>query len=113
MGVRFEQELGARLGDERDTRLVRLRARREEQRIVGTEQLGDALLQPARRGIAVQDVIADLGFGHGAAHAGRRLGNGVGAKIDRGKIHPRRTRCRRRMRIRSYVSATSPPSRNT
>src|SRR2546430_8413854 len=64
------------------SRLVRLRARRKEQRVFGTEQLGDALLQPARRGIAVQDVIADLGFGHGAAHAGRRLGDRKSTRLN-------------------------------
>ena len=59
-------------------------------------------------------VVADVGLRHRAPHPRRRLGDGVGAQVDRSgrEGHPRRTRCRRRMRIRSYVSATSPPSKN-
>ena len=110
MRVGFEQQLGAVLGDERDAGLIGLSARRKEQCVFGAEELRDPLLEPACRGIAVEDVVADFRVRHRAPHAGRRLGDGVGAQID-GCGHPRRTRCKRRMRIRSYVSATSPPSR--
>ena len=34
-------------------------------------------------GIVAEHVVADLGLGHGAAHAGGRPGHGVGAQIDR------------------------------
>ena len=115
MRIGLEEHLGAMLRHQPDAGLIGLSARREKERVLGADQLGDALLEPAGRGVAVEYVVADFRLGHRAPHAGGRLGDGVGAEIDRrgGRTHPRRTRCRRRMRIRSYVSATSPPSRKT
>src|ERR1043165_1772667 len=114
MRVRFDEQLGAGLGHEPDAGLIRLAARRKEQRVLGAQELRDARFEPARGMTAVEHIVPDFRLPHGAARAGRRLGDGVVAEIDRRSgRHPRRTRCWRRIRIKSYVSATSPPRRNT
>ena len=111
--VRLEHELRPGAREQGDPGLVRLGPRREEQRVVLAEQLGDALLEATGGGVAVQDVVAHLGLGHGTAHRGRRPRHSVAAQVNRpGRGHPSCTRCERCMRIRSYVSATSPPKRN-
>ena len=46
------------------------------------EQLGGALLERVDGRVVAEDVVADLGLGHGAAHLGRGLGDGVGAQVD-------------------------------
>ena len=109
--VRFEYDFCPLLCEQPDSCLVGLSPRRKEQRVLGTEELGDALLEPARRRVAIQHVVADFRVRHRAPHSGGRLGDRIRPQID--GVHPSRTRCRRRIRIRSYVSATSPPSRNT
>jgi hypothetical protein len=43
------------------------------------ENLGRALLQPIDRGIFAVHIVADFGFGHGAAHSGRGASDGVTA----------------------------------
>ena len=45
-------------------------------------QLGGALLERDDGGVVAEDVVADLGLGHRAAHRRRGLGDGVGAKVD-------------------------------
>ena len=45
------------------------------------EDFGGALLQAIHRGIFAVDVVADFGFGHGAAHLGRRARDGVAAEV--------------------------------
>ena len=71
---------GPRVRAQRD--LVRHRAGRHEQRGLGAEQRGDALLEPAHRRILAVDVVADLGVGHRPPHRGGRAGDGVAAQID-------------------------------
>ena len=56
-----------------ERRLVRHRARGHEQRRLLAEQRGNAFLQTADGGILAILVVADLGLGHGAAHAGDGL----------------------------------------
>ena len=63
-------------------RQVRLRARREKQRIVEAEELGRARLQAVDARIVAKDVVAELRLEHGLLHAGRRPRHRVGAKID-------------------------------
>ena len=46
------------------------------------EDFGGAGLQLVDRGILAVDVVADDGFGHGAAHLGRGARDGVAAEVD-------------------------------
>ena len=64
------------------------RPRRDEQAGLLAEQLRRPLLERVDRRVLAEDVVADLGGGHRAAHLGGRAGDGVGAEIDRG--HRRR-----------------------
>jgi hypothetical protein len=57
---------------------------RGPQRVLGAEHVGDALLQTAHRGVAVEDVVAHLRGRHGGAHLLGRLGDGVRTEVDRG-----------------------------
>ena len=57
------------LGDE-----VALRPAGDEQPGLLAEQLGRALLERVDRRIVAEDVVADLGVGHRAAHLGRSAG---------------------------------------
>ena len=45
-------------------------------------QLGGALLERDDRRVVLEHVVADLGVGHGAAHLGGGLRDGVGAQVD-------------------------------
>ena len=65
------------LGDE-----VAHRAGGDEQPGLLAEQLRGALLERDDGRVVAEDVVADLGLGHGPAHLGRRLRDGVGAKVD-------------------------------
>ena len=70
-------------------------------------QLGRALLQGDDGGVVTEDIIADLGCGHGHAHGRAGLGDGVGTEVDEvghgpasiSPLHARRVR---------LVSATFP-----
>ena len=64
------------------------RARGDEQAGLLAEQLRGALLERDHGRVVAEDVVADLGLGHGPAHLGRGLGDGVGAQVDEG-IGPR------------------------
>ena len=112
VGVGLEQQLGPGAGEQRDAGLVRLGTGGEEQRVARAEELRDALLEPARGRVTIEDIVADFGLGHRAAHPRRRPRDRVAPQIDRRRGHPSCTRCNRRKRTRSYISATSPPSRN-
>ena len=57
---------------------------RDEQAGLLAEQLGGALLEGVDRRVVAEDVVADLGVGHRAAHRGGRMGDGVGAEVDTG-----------------------------
>ena len=55
-----------------------------EQRRLAAEDLSRALLQPVDGRVFAVNVVADLGFEHGAPHLGRGLGDGVAAQVDGG-----------------------------
>jgi hypothetical protein len=48
------------------------------------QQLGGTCLERLDRRVVLEDVVADLGVGHRAAHRGRRVGDGVAAQVDHG-----------------------------
>ena len=102
-------------GDERaDAEHVRHRARRAEQPGLVPEQLGDVRLERVDGRVLAVDVVADLGVGHGLAHAGGGPGDGVGAQVDdrpstarsRSSRHPtQRSRTQRRLGWRRASAA--------
>jgi hypothetical protein len=61
---------------------VRLRAGGKEEPRLHAEALGGDLVQAIDGGIVAEDVVADLGLGHGAAHGLGGLGDGVAAQVD-------------------------------
>ena len=77
----------ARAAVELERDLVRHRRRRQEDRALLAEQLGDALLQLVDGRVLPHLLVADLGCGDRGAHARRRPGDGVGAKIDHGRVY--------------------------
>jgi hypothetical protein len=64
----------------------------EEEALLHAEALGGDFLQSVDGRVVAEDVVAHGGLGHGAAHRGRGLRDGVAAKIDHfhGWILPRR-----------------------
>ena len=64
--------------------LIRHRRRRQEDRALLPEQVGDTRLQLVDGRVLPHLLVADLRGGDGSAHARRRAGDGVGAKIDHG-----------------------------
>src|SRR5204862_2039902 len=58
------------------------RAGGDEQPRLLAQELGGALLEGDDGGIVAEDVVADLGLGHGPAHLRRRLRDRVRAKVD-------------------------------
>ena len=83
-----EDDLVARSGVHAHADLVGHGAGGHEQRRLLAEALGHSLLQPVDRRVFTEDVVADLGVGHGCAHAGGGSGHGVRAQID--DVHARR-----------------------
>ena len=73
----------ARTGERAQRHLVGHRARRQPERRLLAEQLGDALLQRVDRRVFAELIVADVGRGHRGAHAGRGIRDGIGAEIDR------------------------------
>ena len=65
------------LGDE-----VAHRPAGDEQAGFLAEQLGGALLERDDRRVVAEDVVAELGLGHRAAHRRRGVGDGVAAQVD-------------------------------
>ena len=62
------------------------------------ENFRGAVLQAIDGGVFAVDVVANFGFGHGAAHGGRWFCDGVAAKIDGRESGHRRgseARCRK------------------
>jgi hypothetical protein len=47
----------------------------------------DAALELDHGGVVAEDVVADLGFGHGAAHGGGGPGDRVAAEVDGRERH--------------------------
>jgi hypothetical protein len=58
-------------------REIGLRSARKQQRGLEAEERRGPLLQAIDGRVVAEDVVADLGLGHGAAHALRRTRNGV------------------------------------
>ena len=48
------------------------------------EEFGGGKLELGDGGVIAEDVVADRGFGHGFAHGGGGLGDGVAAEVDHG-----------------------------
>ena len=71
-----------KMGQERDE--VAHRAAGDEQAGLLAEELRGACLQGVDRGIVAEDVVADLGGRHRAAHRVGRMGHRIGAKVDAG-----------------------------
>ena len=70
----------------------------DEERGFLFEKFGGALLQAIDGGVLAVDIVADFGFGHGAAHGGSWLCDGVAAKINGRESGHRRgsgARCRK------------------
>ncbi len=53
--------------------------------------LGGHAFEPVDRGVLAEDVVADLGLGHGPAHLGRGERHGVAAQVDDALAHVRRS----------------------
>jgi len=51
------------------------------------QEPGHPVLQRGHGGVAVQDVVAHLRFGHGFAHGGIGPGDGVGTEIEGAHAH--------------------------
>ena len=83
VGAGLAEDLLAVLGVELDGDLVAHGAGGDEDGSLALEDLGGGALEAIDRGVFRVDVVADLGRGHGFAHGGCRLGDGVATKIDR------------------------------
>ena len=82
MGAGLAEDLLPVLGVELDGDLVAHGAGGHEDGGLALEDLGGGALEAIDGGIFRVDIVADLGRGHGLAHGGGGLGNGVAAKID-------------------------------
>ena len=77
------------------------RAAGHEQAGLLAEQLGGALLERDDGRVVPEHVVADLGIGHGAAHLGGGVRDGVGAQVDEvGHGHRRIARLPDTLRLR-------------
>ena len=65
------------LGDE-----VAHRPGGDEQAGLLAEKLGCALFESVDRGVVAEDVVTELGVGHGPAHGRGRVGDSVAAQVD-------------------------------
>ncbi len=81
VGERVEHHLLAGRGEHVHRELVPHRAARHEQPGLLAGQLGDAALERLHGGVVAEHVVADLGVGDGATHAGSRAGDGVAAQV--------------------------------
>ena len=66
--------------------LVAHGARRQIDRGLLAQKIGDPLAQAVDRGVEHRLLVADLGLGDRAAHAGRGLGPGIAVEIDHASI---------------------------
>jgi hypothetical protein len=69
-------------GQRGDGHLVAHRPGGEKQRSLGPQELCDPLLEPGGRGVLAELLVADLGLGHGPAHALAGKGVSVREEID-------------------------------
>src|SRR5580658_6001793 len=70
------------LGEQLDGDGIAHGAGGDEQRRLFAGDLRGAALQTIDGGVFAVNIVAHFGFHHGAAHRGRRLGDGIAAKID-------------------------------
>ena len=84
---RRTEHLVARLGVHADADLVGHRSRRDEYRRFLAKKLRRPGLEKRDGRVFTVDVVANLRFGHRTPHRRRRLGHGVGTKIDRRSVH--------------------------
>ena len=82
VGVLADDVLVASLAVSQQRAQVRLGPAGNEQPRFLVQSLGGLRLEPVDGGVVTEDVVADLGVGHGLAHGGCRSGHGVGAQID-------------------------------
>ncbi len=83
VGAGLAEDLLPVLGVELDGDLIAHGAGRDEEGGLALEDLGGGALEAIDGGVFGVDVVADLGRGHGLAHGGGGLGDGIAAKIDR------------------------------
>jgi hypothetical protein len=79
--VLFDHDLVAGLGERTQRHLVAHRAARDEQRGFLAEERRDAFLEGVHRRVLAENVVADLGVGHGSAHLRRRFRERVGTQF--------------------------------
>ncbi len=82
VGFVAEHDIVARPRQDLQRDLVGHRAARHEDRGLLAEQIRDPFLQQVHRRIFAVLIVADLGFGNRAPHAGGWFRDGVGTKID-------------------------------
>ncbi len=82
MGAGFADYFLAVLGMEFDRDGIAHGSGGNEEGGLFAEDLGGALFQAIERGVFAVHIVANIRFGHGAAHGGRGTGDGVAAQID-------------------------------
>ena len=78
----FADHLLAVMGVQLDRDLIAHGSAGHKQRGLAAEDLRRALLQPIDGWVFAINVVANFGLEHGAAHLGRRLGEGVAAQLN-------------------------------
>jgi hypothetical protein len=84
VAVDVADDLITGLGVGADGGLVGHGAGRDEAGGFFAHEFGDAVLEADDGGVITQDIIPDLGIGHGLAHGGGGAGDGVAAEVDWG-----------------------------
>ena len=82
VAARLADHLLPVMGVQLDRDLVAHGSAGHKQRRFTAEDLRRALLQTVDGRVLAVNVVADFGFKHGAAHLGRRLGEGVAAQFN-------------------------------
>ena len=82
MGRRFQDDLVAGLGVGFDRQLVGHGPGGNKKGLLFAQERRDLFLEGVDRGVFPEDVVADLGLGHGPAHGGGGFGDGVASQID-------------------------------
>ena len=83
MGGLVQNDLVSRPAVHRERHLVAHRARRQEERGLLAQQLGDRVLQLIHRRVLELLLVAHFGVAHEAAHRRGRAGNGVAVQVHR------------------------------
>ena len=82
MGVRVGEQLGPARRVQPHRCLIGHRPSRKEQRALLAQEIGDPLLEPSGRGVAIQQVVADGGVRHRPSHGGGGLCDRVTPQVD-------------------------------